>query len=196
MRCIEGAREGSVARLDELLGICRNYLRVLAAACLHRDVRGKVDASDVVQETLMKAHQRFGQFRGNTELEWLSWIRRILVHHIADLHRRYRLAGYDVEREKSLEEAMDRSSAVLSALASTDSPSPSEHAEQRETGVVLADVLAELDPDDREIVILRNMQGMDWIEVGVRTARSPDAARMRWTRALQQLGTRLRQRLP
>src|SRR5262249_19071867 len=57
------ARAGREDLLGELLDAQRNYLRVLAAAALHRDVRGKADASDVVQDTLLKAHQRFRQFR-------------------------------------------------------------------------------------------------------------------------------------
>ena len=192
---IQGAREGSEARLDELLGACRHYLRVLATACLHRDLRSKADASDVVQDTLLKAHQRFGQFRGNTEGEWVAWIKQILVRNIADLNRRFSLAGHDVSRETSLEEAMEQSSVILRRLCADAVQSPSDAAVRQEVDAVLAGVLAELDEQDREIVILRNVQDLDWNEIGLRTQRSPDAARMRWTRALQQLGTLLKERL-
>src|SRR6188768_3809476 len=92
-RCIRLAREGQADALGELLASYRNYLRLLAATCIDGDVRGKADASDVVQETLMKAHENFGTFRGTTELEWIAWVRQILVNNLADLHRRFSLQG-------------------------------------------------------------------------------------------------------
>lgn len=193
-RCIGLAREGRAGALDELLGAYRNYLRILAATCLDRDLRGKADASDVVQETLLKAHQCFHQFRGTTELEWVTWVRQILVHNLADLHRRFSLAGRRVSRERSLEAAMDQSSRMLRNLLPAAGPSPSDGAQRHELGRILADALAELEPEDREVVVLRNLQELGWNEIGARMKRSPDAARMLWTRALRRVGALVRER--
>ena len=194
-RCIRLAREGKAEALDDLLASYRNYLRLLAATSLDPDVRSKADASDVVQETLLKAHLSFPDFRGTTEGEWITWIRQILVHNLADLHRRFSLKGRKVSRERSLEAAMDRSSLILRNLVAAAGPSPSQEAERREMSVILADTLAELEPEDREVVILRNLQELDWNEIAKRTGRSPDAARMLWTRALQRVGGLLKERL-
>ena len=90
---------------------------------------------------------------------------------------------------------MDRSSLMLKNLVAAPGPSPSEGAEQRELSVMLADALAELEPEDREVVILRNLQELDWNEIAARTGRSPDAARMLWTRALQRVGGLLKERM-
>jgi len=187
-RCIRLAREGQADALGELLASYRNYLRLLAATCIDGDVRGKADASDVVQETLMKAHENFGTFRGTTELEWIAWVRQILVNNLADLHRRFSLQGRKISRERSLDAAMDRSSQMLRNLLPAHGPSPSQEMQQRETSVILADALAELEPEDREVIVLRNLQELDWNEISRRTGRSPDAARMLWTRALQRVG--------
>lgn len=189
------AREGKAGALGELLDSYRNYLRLLATTCLDREVRGKADASDVVQETLLKAHQYFHQFRGTTEQEWLVWMRQILVHNLADLHRKFALKGREIRRERSLEAAMDKSSLVLRNLVSARGPSPSQEAQQREMSVLLADALEELEPEDREVVVLRNLQELEWNEISARTGRSPDAARMLWTRALQRVGRLLKERL-
>ncbi len=187
-RCIRLAREGESDALSELLASYRNYLRLLAATCIDGAVRGKADASDVVQETLMKAHQNFAKFRGTTELEWISWVRQILVNNLADLHRRFSLQGRKISRERSLDAALERSSLMLRNLLPAHGPSPSQELQQRELSVILADALAELEPEDREVVILRNLQELDWNEISRRTGRSPDAARMLWTRALQRVG--------
>jgi len=63
------AREGLQKALSDQLDAHRNHLRLFAASCLHRGMRGKADPSDVVEETLLKVHESFHQFRGTTELE-------------------------------------------------------------------------------------------------------------------------------
>src|SRR5262249_4149396 len=116
-------------------------------------------------------------------------------HNLADLHRRFSLEGHDVERERSLESALDRSSMMLRKLLLASGPSPSQVAERRELGVVLADVLAELDPEDSEVVILRNLQELGWTEVWERARGAPAAARMGGTGAPQRRGALLKERM-
>ena len=194
-RCIRLAREGQPEALDELLKSHRNYLRVLAASCLHHEMRGKADPSDVVQETLLKVHENFGHFRGTTELEWMSWLRKILVNHLSDFHKGFRRERRSVTREQSLENFVDRSSVMLRNLGAAPGPSPSQEAQRREAAALVADAIAELEPDDRDVVILRNLHELDWNTVGERTGRSPDAARMLWARAMQRVGGLLKGRV-
>ena len=93
----------------------RHYLRVLAEAQLGRHLRGKCDPSDLVQQTLLKAHARREQFRGRTEAELASWLRQILARTLADAARRFGPGGRDVGLERSLEPALDESSSRLEA---------------------------------------------------------------------------------
>ena len=67
----------------------RNYLRLLARTGVDASLQGKADPSDVVQEVLLKAHQGFDQFRGQTEAELAGWLRQILANTLADLVRHY-----------------------------------------------------------------------------------------------------------
>ncbi len=194
-RQIELAREGRAEALGTLLGTYRNYLRILAATCLDQDVRGKADPSDVVQDALLSAHKNFHQFRGTTEQEWIAWVRRILVNSVRELHERFSLQRRKISRERSLEALMERSSIVMRNLVPAPGPSPSQHAQQGEFSVVLADALAEMEPEDRDVVILRNLQELEWNEIGERMGRSRDAVRMLWTRAIQRLGPLLRERM-
>ncbi|MFI5401950.1 MAG: sigma-70 family RNA polymerase sigma factor [Planctomycetota bacterium] len=194
-RSIRLAREGQPEALSDLLEAHRNYLRLLAASCLHREMQGKADPSDVVQETLLKVHENFRQFRGTTELEWMSWLRKILVHQLTDIQKGFQRQRRKVSRERSLEGHMDRSSAMLRNLVPAAGPSPSQEAQRREAAALVADALAELEPEDRDVVILRNLHELDWNAVGEKTGRSPDAARMLWARAMQRVGGLLKGRV-
>jgi len=194
-RCIRLAREGQADALGTLLETYRNYLRLMAAACLHRDLKGKADPSDVVQETLLKVHRNFHRFRGTTEQEWVAYVRTTLVRSLADLQRKFAAPGRQVAQERSLEAVMDRSSAILRNLLPAPDPSPSQEAQRRELSWLVADALAELEDEDREVVILRSLHELEWDEIADRTGRSPDAARMLWARALQRVGGLLKERM-
>jgi RNA polymerase sigma-70 factor, ECF subfamily len=190
-RCIRLAREGQGEALAEILEAYRNYLRLIASTCFARDLRGKADPSDVVQDVLVKVHENFHQFRGATEGELLAWMRTILAHLLTDLHRRYLGAERQVGRERSLEDIVDQSSMVLEGFLAKQQDSPSMRAAQRERGVLLADALARLGPDDRHVITLRNLLDLEWSEVALRMERSADAVRMLWTRAVRRLGDQL-----
>src|SRR5437016_14501084 len=120
------ARAGDAAALGKLLERYRGYLTLLARLQIGRRLQGKADAADLVQETFLEAHQNWGRFRGTTEAELLSWLRRILAAQIADLMRRYLGAQRrDVRLERELAAELDHSSHNLDAglLAKQDSPS-------------------------------------------------------------------------
>lgn len=187
-RLIEDAQRAEPGALDRLLESYRNYLRLVARAGIDPALRAKADPSDLVQEALLKAHQHFDQFRGQTEPELASWLRQILARNLADLARRYRATGTrGVTREHSLEDLFQPSSRALGALMAPDGHSPSESAQRRELGVVLADALAELSADYLEVIVLRTLEDRGWDEVARAMGRSPDAVRVLWARALKKL---------
>lgn len=182
---IRAAREGSKGARDDLFGRYRNYLCLIARITLDRRLHAKLDASDLVQEALLKVHQGFDRFQGGTEAELVAWLRRILSRTLIDVQRRYeRNEARDVGRERSLDAAVERSSQALRNLIPGTGTTPSADAERRELSVVFADALAELELDHREIIVLRNLEDLDWDEIARRMDRSKDAARMLWTRAL------------
>ncbi len=196
-RCIRLAREGQSGALSQILDSYRNYLRLIATTSFERQLRGKTDPSDVVQDALVKVHENFHQFRGATERELLAWMRAILVRLLTDLHRRFvRGAERKVGRERSIEDVVDRSSLALEGFLAARQDSPSARAHQREQSVLLADALARLSPDDRQVITLRNLLELSWEEVALRMGRSADAVRMLWTRAVRRLGDQLEEEAP
>src|SRR6516165_9962595 len=113
-RLIERAQREEPGALDRLLDSYRNYLRLLARTGIDASLQGKADPSDLVQETLLKAHQNFDQFQGETEAELVAWLRRILSRNLADLVRRFKAAGTRaVRREQSFDDVINTSSRVL-----------------------------------------------------------------------------------
>jgi RNA polymerase sigma-70 factor (ECF subfamily) len=195
-RLIDDARRAEPGALDRLLESYRNYLRLVARAGIDPLLRGKADPSDLVQETLLKAHQHFDQFQGQTEPELTAWLRQILARNLADLARRYRASGTrGAAREQSLDDLLGSASRALGALVSPNGHSPSQSAQRRELGVVLADALAELTADYREVIVLRTLEGRGWDEVARAMGRSPDAVRVLWARALKKLRPLIETRL-
>jgi RNA polymerase sigma-70 factor (ECF subfamily) len=154
----------------------REYLRLLARLQLPPQLRGKLDPSDLVQQTLLQAHAKREQFQGQGEAEREAWLRSILANQIADAVRHFGRRQHDVALERSLEAAMADSSAKLEGwLASTQS-SPSQQAQRREELFRLAEALAALPEDQREAIESHHLRGCSVAEVGRQLGRSKDAA--------------------
>lgn len=182
------AREDCSAARERLLESFRGYLRLLARTGLDPSLRGKADPSDLVQETLLKAHMNFRQFQGHTEGELAAWLRRILINTLTDLARGYQMAdARQVDRERSLNELLGDSSAALVTLLVGGGPSPSESAARREMALVLAEALDELNEDYREVLVLRSLEERDWEETARCMNRTVGSVRMLWARALKTL---------
>jgi RNA polymerase sigma-70 factor (ECF subfamily) len=186
-RLIERARREEPGALDRLLDSYRNYLRLLARSGIDASLQCKADPSDLVQDALLKASQRFGQFRGASDAELAGWLRQILARCLTDFVRRYRTVGRRAVREQSVDQLLNRSSQAMERILATNGTSPSASAQVRDLGVILSDALAELGDDQREVIVLHHLEGLGWDEVARRMGRTPHALRMLWTRALKRL---------
>src|SRR3954453_21164846 len=170
------ARAGSTSCLSELLAIYANYLKLLVAAQLDSRLRARISPSDVVQESFFEAHRDFRDFRGKSMGEFVVWLRRIVVNNILRVVEQHVVAEKrDVRREVSLEEIgrrLEQSTVRLEALLADQGESPSGHAVRREDEVLVANVLAQLPPDYREVIMLRHIEGLAFEEVATRMDRS------------------------
>jgi RNA polymerase sigma-70 factor (ECF subfamily) len=181
------ARAGDAAAQGRLLELYRNYLRLQARALIGTGLRVRLDPSDLVQETFLEAHRDFAAFVGQTEGEIVAWLRQILVRNLADQLKRHQAAGRDYRRQESLEAKLDRSSRDIQEALEAGLSTPSGRMTQREQSVVLADALAALPPDYREVIVLRHLERLKFDEIAARMGRSSGAVRMLWTRALEKL---------
>ncbi len=180
-------RRGDVNAQGELLARCQNYLRVLARTQIDGHLRVRCDDSDLVQETLLEALRDFPSFAGTTERELLTWLRRILVRNLADQIKRHKAQARNWQRQESLEEMLDRSCLDVQRALAQGISSPSTQAVRGEDCLRLADALANLPKDYREVIVLRHLQNLKFEEIAKRLGRSCGATRMLWTRALEKL---------
>ena len=153
----------------------RQYLLTLARVQIDPKVRHKLDASDVVQQTLMEACCRRDQFRGTSDGQMAAWLRQILAHNLADALRSLRRARRDMARERHLADALDRSSARLEAWLVADQTSPSLHARREEQAIVVADALAQLPEAQREALVFQHWHGWNLKEIAAHMDRTPAA---------------------
>jgi RNA polymerase sigma-70 factor (ECF subfamily) len=195
VQLLADARRGRADCLGRLLELYRNYLNLLARTQIDLHLRGRVDPSDVVQEAFLEASRDFAQFRGGTEAELIGWLRRILLFNLAQIAQKHTARKRDSRRESSLDRGLrelDESAAQADAALVAPCGSPSAHASRREQAAILADHLARLPADYREVIVLRNLEGLSFDEVAQRLGRSPGAVRMLWMRALQRLRGQLK----
>jgi RNA polymerase sigma-70 factor, ECF subfamily len=157
------------------LGRYRDYLRVLARLHLSARLRVKLDASDIVQQTILHAHAKRAQFRGATEAEWLGWLRAILANTLAATIRELNTAAREVSRERSLETELEHSSARLEGLLAADQASPSDCAVRGEELLRLAAALERLPDDQRRVVELHHLKGLTVAEVAAEIGRTRPA---------------------
>jgi RNA polymerase sigma-70 factor (ECF subfamily) len=165
----------------------QNYLRLLARVQLDRRLQGKLDASDLVQQTLLEAHQKRRQFRGRTEAEYVAWLRQMLAHNLADAVRAFGQAKRALARERSLNAALEQSSQELERWLPAAQSSPSQQAQRHERAVQLADALASLPDAQREAVVLRHWHGWPLTDIARELGRSTAAVAGLLKRGLQQL---------
>lgn len=145
----------------------RDYLLLIARLQTNPRWQAKVDVSGVVQQTLLEAAQSLEQFRGRTEAEVLSWLRRALGHNLADEFRKMSAGKRAVINERSLSESLDESGSRLEGLIPADQSTPSRRVQREELCVTIARALLQLPEPQRRAIELHYLRGMHLSEAAV-----------------------------
>jgi RNA polymerase sigma-70 factor (ECF subfamily) len=184
-RLLDAARDGHGDAFGRLFETFRRHLLLAAHEELPPALRGKLGASDLVQETAVDARRDFPAFRGSTAEECFAWLRAILRHNVVDAVRRY---GTSQKRAVGLEVSLAsptgrREGAILEASHGL----PDGSAIRREDATLLAAAMGRLSADHQAVLRMRYWDGLSFVEIGDRMSRSPDAVRKLWFRAVQRL---------
>ncbi len=174
---------------NDLVEPFRSYLKVLADLQIGQRLRRKVDASDIVQRTMLKAHRSLGELRDHRPEVVIAWLREILTHELADTFRYYQRDRRDIGLECGLKEGVDRSACQLESWLAADHTSPSDAAARNEETLRLADALLQLPDDQREVVVLKHLQGLPLGEIATKTGRTTASVAGLLRRGLARLRT-------
>src|SRR5262245_8671787 len=170
----------------------RPYLLLLARTQLDPRLKGRLDASDIVQQTFLQAHRALAGFRGTTDAERMAWLRQILARCLGHAARDFGRDKRDVAQERSLEAAVEHSSMRLEAWLAADQSSPSQRADRNEQVLRLAAALGELPEAQREALVLHYWQECTVVEIAELMGRSTTAVAGLIKRGLKQLRSLLR----
>ncbi len=153
-------------------------------------MRGRIDASDVIQEAFLEATQRYEDFSRQPEQSFYLWLRFLTLQQLLIAARRHlstqaRAAGREVDLEVA---ASPEISAVGLADVILDSvTSPSEAAARHERATKLQAALEAMEPLDREVLVLRHFEHMSNAEAAQALSIQPGTASQRYVRALKKL---------
>ena len=153
------------------LAAFREQLLRLAQRHVPSHLQGKLDASDIVQQTLLNAHAHRDQFQGKTGAELTGWLQRILANTIVDANRTY-TGKRDVALERSLEAVLGQSSNNPGIVVESKQSTPSAGAIRNEEELQLIEGLRHLPEDQRSAVDMHHLQGLPVGEVARRMQRS------------------------
>ena len=182
------AKAGDGQALGRLIERHRGYLILLARMQIGRLLRGKLDPEDILQEVSLEAHRGIARFRGGSEPAFRAWLRQILAAVLSNQVRHYRgTKGRDPRLERRLADDLDRSSRALDRGLIAAQSSPSQQVARGERTLLLAEALARLPEDYREVIVLRHLEGLGFAEVGLRMGRTEDSVKNLWVRALARL---------
>jgi RNA polymerase sigma-70 factor (ECF subfamily) len=179
---------------DEAAGLQRqrSYLYLLARLQVDPQLRDKIDLSGVVQQTLLEAWQDQAKVDPLLSGQRAAWLRRILANNLADALRKLAAGKRNVQRERSLEAAMEESASRIDAWLAAEQSSPSQRVEQAERAADLAEALDGLPEAQREALVLRHCEKWSLADISRHLNRSPAAVAGLLKRGLKQLREHLR----
>jgi RNA polymerase sigma-70 factor (ECF subfamily) len=160
----------------------RPSVKAIAASLLPEHLKSRVDDSDLVQDTLLKAVTNADQIRATHPEQLEAWLKETLVNSVRDCIKFHSRQQRSVSKEQFL---------PLETVRSTDL-SASEQISKAETNEIVLQAVMGLADDYRTVLLLRQQMDLTFPEIGERMQRTPEAVRMLWARALVALGDKLK----
>jgi len=187
---LDRVRDGDKAAINGLLARHREAIKRMIDRRMDRVVQHRVDASDIVQDVMLEANRRLGDYLANPTMPFQLWLRHMARDRLIDAHRRHRVAANrSVDREVSLPAGGtgDRSAADVVAGITDRELTPAAAATWHELERRFAAAVEQLEEDDRQIVLLRHFEHLSTADAAAALGLSKPAAGMRYLRAMRRL---------
>jgi RNA polymerase sigma-70 factor (ECF subfamily) len=186
---LDQARRGDGDAVSRLLERHRAAIRRMIDRRMDRVVQRRVDASDIVQDVLVEANRRLGEYLANPAMPFQLWLRHMARDRLIDAHRRHRVASVrSIDREVPLGGGdADASRAGPAADLADRELTPAAAATWHELERRFAAAVESLDEADRQIVLLKHFEHLSTAEAAEALGISTPAAGMRYLRAMRRL---------
>jgi RNA polymerase sigma-70 factor (ECF subfamily) len=183
-RLLERVQAGDPAAFDELINRHRAALRGFLDNRIDDRLRARFDPSDVVQEAQIVAFRRLDDYLARRPMPFGVWLRKTAYERLLMLRRRHRKSRRrGVSREEPLPERSSLGLARRLARGST----PGDRIIRAERAERVRRLLAKLSAEDREVLLMRNYEEMNYGEIAALLDIAPTTARQRHGRALLRL---------
>lgn len=181
-------RAGNTDALAELFNRHRDKLRRMVLLRLDHRLTGRVSPSDVLQEAYIDALKRIDHYFEKPDQPFFGWLRLVVSQRLTDVHREHlaqkRHAGKDISINPA---GPGTDSGCIAALLVGRLSSPSEAASRNELYARLEEALEQMDPVDREVLVLRHFEELSNNDTAMLLGIQPPAASKRYVRALGRL---------
>ncbi len=186
---IEQAASGVSEAAAELFRRHRRRLRKMVGVRMDPALASRIDASDVVQDTLAIAHRRLDEYLASRPMPFYAWLRNLAWQRLIDLQRRHlHSERRSVNREEPTAPTLsDESLMLLAGRMSADDPSPSQQFLQQEVSRRLKEAMTQLRSADREVIVLRHLEELSVKEVASLLNVPEGTVQSRHFRAVQKL---------
>jgi RNA polymerase sigma-70 factor (ECF subfamily) len=182
------AAAGDVSARGRLLARHRDRLKRMVAVRTDPRLAARVDPSDVGQEALADAANKLERYLATVPLPFYPWLRRLALERLAALHRRHVQAGRrSVTREEARMDLSSRAAVELAERLFARQSGPGARLQRQELQDRVRSALAALRDADREILVLRHLEGLSAKEIAAILGISEGAVNTRHVRALQRL---------
>ncbi|MFO0422690.1 MAG: sigma-70 family RNA polymerase sigma factor [Planctomycetia bacterium] len=186
---LDRVRRGDGDAVNGLLERHRDAIKRMIDRRMDRVVQRRVDASDIVQDVMIEANRRLGDYLANPTMPFQLWLRHMARDRLIDAHRRHRVASTrSVDREVALPQAgPEASQADMLGQFADRELTPAAAATWRELERRFAAAVEQLEEADRQIVLLRHFEHLSTAEAAEALGLSKAAAGMRYLRAMRRL---------
>lgn len=184
------AAGGDPEALRTLFSRHRDRLKRMVHLRLSRRLAGRIDDSDVLQESYLEAARRLGEYQRNPSLPFFLWLRNMTAMKLAEVHRRHlgtqlRDAGREVTLHRGGLPMADSVSLAAQLLGTLTTPSQA--AVRAETRLFVQEALNGMDPIDREVLALKHFEQLSTAEIAEVLGLSKAGAGSRYLRAIKRL---------
>ena len=156
---IEQCRQGDSAAMERLILSYQNLIyNVILKMCANTD-----DAAELTQDTFVKIIENIGEFKGASS--FYTWAFRIAVNLTLNRCKKNLRLGFS-SLDAEYDEQGEQAKGLLKEFLSDDSsPDPAAVAANRELCEIAVKALMKLDDAQRAVVVLRDIEGMNYAQI-------------------------------